>query len=166
MTLFRIAICTIVTTIASLNLGSFAAAQSVILTVTGEMSLANNKNTIDFDRYSLKKMAWKDVTVENSFLDGTHSFSGTPLADLLRFIGVSSGKLRALALDGYSVEIPVSDAFQKDVILAMDHNGKPMRIRDRGPIWLIYPKQKDLSYRSSDDEKMIWQLRYIEILSD
>jgi len=66
------------------------------------------------------------------------------------------------AINEFSVTVPASDAYQYNVILALFSDGEAMSIRDKGPIWVIYPMDDheellDDSYNS----RIIWQLTRI-----
>jgi len=62
------------------------------------------------------------------------------------------------------VQVPVSDAEQYRVILARTINGKSLSIRDKGPLFLIYPfdqypeLQNKLYYG-----RAIWQISVIKV---
>jgi hypothetical protein len=62
------------------------------------------------------------------------------------------------------VEVPAADAEIADVIVAYRMNGEYMRVRDKGPMWLIYPltSQPELDTEATH-AKMIWQLKSLEL---
>ena len=65
----------------------------------------------------------------------------------------------------YAVEIPVSDSVEDGPILAYELNGAPMSVRDKGPLWLVYPYDQNPEYRSEVIySRSIWQLDRIEVL--
>jgi hypothetical protein len=76
----------------------------------------------------------------------------------------ATGKtLTATALNDYVAHIPFSDVERYQLLLAIRLNGVEMSVRDKGPVWLIYP---DGSADHSDPEirdRMVWQLRRIEV---
>ncbi len=44
-------------------------------------------------------------------------------------------------------------------------NGKPMRVRDKGPLWLVYPRDQRAELQNAVmDERWIWQLFEITVL--
>lgn len=134
-----------------------------ILTVSGEIGAANMGAVAVFDRAMLEALDWREIETYTPFTDGPQKFAGPTLASLLETIGVDSGTLMATALNDFSIGIPVSDADAHDVLLALDHNGRAMRMREKGPIWVIYPSD---SADVIDDElgsRMIWQLNRIQV---
>lgn len=138
---------------------------SPVLTVTGDISTTNAQDAALFDRDMLEALEWVEVTTYTSFTEGPQVFSGPTLASLLDLLGVASGTLRATAVNDYSVEIPVADAALHGVILAMDHNGRRMRLRDKGPIWVVYPLTKAEARKKPFDGEMIWQLVRLDVTS-
>jgi hypothetical protein len=91
------------------------------------------------------------------------NFSGVPLARLLAAVEPLGTTLEAEAINRYTTSIPVADA-GLGAFLVTRLEGQPMRVRDRGPIWLIYPwsDQPELD-RSLYHERAIWQLRHIVV---
>lgn len=135
----------------------------VILRVLIERDQNHHEEVMTYDRAALSQIAWRHITTASPFLKGDHQFSGVPLASLLQSLDITSGTIRAQALDGYSITIPVADAFDHEVLLALDHNGRPMRIRDRGPIWVIYPMTPSEALAGDAGGRMIWQLQSLDI---
>lgn len=135
-----------------------------MLVITGKITKTNVGGEAQLDRKSLQAIGMKKLTTSNQFEPGVHTYEGVLLEDLLTFLGATGTKLIATALDGYSVEIPMYDAEHFPIILAMIRNGQPMTVRDRGPLWIIYPidqfkELKDEKYSS----RSIWQLNRIDV---
>lgn len=136
----------------------------VLLVVTGDIGKTNVGSEAHLDRAMLQSIGMKTLKTSNQYEPGVHDFKGVMLKDLLSFLGASGSTLIASALDGYSIEIPVHDADRFPVILAMEKNGKQMTVREKGPIWVVYPidqfkELKDQKYSS----RSIWQLNRIDV---
>lgn len=118
-------------------------------------------------RYSREDLAGFDlheVVTETPWTEGATSFRGVLVRDLLPSLSGDGGTVVATALNDYSVEIPVDDFFRYDVILAMTRDGEDLTIRDRGPLWIIYPWRDEPSLRNElYYSRSIWQLRKIEV---
>ncbi len=144
--------------------GELAAPEGdIILTVSGDIETTNAGDTAVFDLEMLK--ALDDTTVETSTIwtEGTQVFQGVSLDVLTDRLGISEGMLRATAINDYSVEIPVSDATEGGAVIAYMLNGETMSVRDKGPLWVIYPYDSDPDYRSEVIySRSIWQLDRIE----
>ena len=60
--------------------------------------------------------------------------------------------------------MPAVDAFGYDVILAVLRDGEPMSVRDKGPIWVIYPMDDHAELRDdSFNGRLVWQLKNIAV---
>ncbi|MEM1343399.1 MAG: molybdopterin-dependent oxidoreductase [Pseudomonadota bacterium] len=138
----------------------------VLLTVTGAITNTNaqaaGSAAAQFDRAMLEALDWRDVLTFTAWTEGERTFSGPTLASLIAAVGAESATLRATAINDYSVDIPAGDARTYDVLLAMELDGKKLRIRDKGPIWVVYPQEaSEAGKNKAHGEKMIWQLRDI-----
>lgn len=136
---------------------------SVLLKVTGAIGTHNADEAAVFDRAMLEQLEWVEIETHTSFTTGPQTFSGPTLSSVLAAVGASGKVIRATAVNDYAVDIPVADADLHKVVLAMDMNGKPMRVRDRGPIWVVYPLSEEEAEKQPFDEQMIWQLVQMRI---
>jgi hypothetical protein len=140
------------------SLGTAARAEGVILTVTigGE--------TKTYDRQALESLGLETIKTATIWTEGVQEFQGVPLYLLTDAIGAETGTLLATAINDYTVEIPLSDATEGGPILAMRMNGEIMSLRDKGPLWVIYPYDQNAAYRSEVTySRSIWQLDRIEV---
>lgn len=136
----------------------------VVLTVTGDIGATNGDGAARFDRPMLEAMGGETVTTSTLWTEGVPSFTGVSLHTLLDRLGVVDGTLVATALNDYAVEIPVSDAVEGGPIIAYAMDGQPMSVRDKGPLWIIYPFDADPSYRTEVIySRSIWQVDRIEV---
>ncbi len=141
----------------------------VILTIRGAIKTGNasrdGKSVAEFDLKSLEAMKMVQIETRNPFVEGMHTFKGVPLKDVLARVGAYGETLRASALDGYSVDIPIGDAARFDVVMALTWNGKHMTPRDKGPIWMIYPISKFSELNTEMySSRAIWQLTEIVVV--
>jgi hypothetical protein len=91
-------------------------------------------------------------------------FTGPLLRDVLRAAGAHGTVLQARALNDYRVEIPFQDAQRFDVIVARLLDGAPMPVRDRGPLFVIYPFDAQTELRNAIYfSRSAWQLRALEV---
>jgi hypothetical protein len=69
-----------------------------------------------------------------------------------------------VAVNDYLVEVPVTDAVDGGPIIAYAVDGAQMSLRDKGPLWLIYPYDSDAKYRTEEIyARSIWQLDRINV---
>ena len=120
----------------------------VILTVSGKIGAPNAGDRLILDRDML--MALPATTIETSTIwtEGVHRFTGVSLADLTQALSVKEGTLRATAINDYTVEIPMTDAVEGGPIIAYLMDGDAMSVREKGPLWVIYPYDSNSAYRS------------------
>ena len=144
-----------------LFLGLAISAQGVsaqtLLTVTHEGQV------IEYDIDALETLG--SVTIETSTIwtDGPQTFTGVPLASLVAELALEDGVLLASAINDYTVEIPISDAVGGGPIVAYLNNSELMSVRDKGPLWIIYPYDSNPAYQSElIYSRSIWQLDRIE----
>ena len=96
--------------------------------------------------------------------EGMQSFEGVSLHSLLDMLDVTSGTVIASAVNDYRIEIPIAEITPDAPIIAYMHNGEEMSVRDKGPLWIVYPYDSDSQYQSEVVfSRSIWQLNRIEI---
>ncbi len=135
-----------------------------ILTVTGAITHTNAGDTAVFDRTMIDALPTVTLTAETPWLEGPQRFEGPRLRDILAAVGATGTHLRARALNDYEVIIPMADALDYDVILATRLNGRRLRTRDYGPLWVIYPWGDHPVLQASEYfGRSIWQLEEIDI---
>lgn len=139
-------------------------AGEVVLTVSGEIAVTNRDGAAVFDRAMLEAMGPETFTTSTSWTEGPQEFTGVLLRNLLDAVGATGGTLRASAVNDYAVDIPVSDAVDGGPIVAYLLGGEQMSVRDKGPLWLVYPYDSRREYRSEVIySRSIWQLERIEV---
>ncbi len=87
------------------------------------------------------------------------------LRAVLAAAGASGKKLVVKALNDYASDVPFEDAQKLDTILAVRMNGEEMSVREKGPVFLIYPFDKDKSlYNEKYFSRSVWQIKEIEVV--
>lgn len=142
-----------------------AAQGEVLLTVSGAIEETNADGVAQFDLAMLEALGNTVIDTSTIWTDGTQSFQGVPLKVLIDRLGIKGENLRATAINDYAVEIPTSDAVEGGPMIAYKLNGDLMSVRDKGPLWIVYPYDLDQGYRSEVIySRSIWQLDRIEAL--
>lgn len=140
-------------------------AGEVLLTVTGLIANTNGDGAADFDAAMLAALPGRDTVTETPWHEGTPTFTGPLGTALLDAVGATGGTLRITALNDYSVEVPVSDLRDYPVIFATHIDGTVMAVRDKGPIFLIYPFSEHPELLNEVQfGRSAWQIRSIEVL--
>ncbi len=136
----------------------------VILTVSGAIANTNNGDTATFDLAMLEAMETVTVETTTIWTEGEQTFTGVPLGALMEAVGAESAMLNATAINDYSVEIPAEDWVEGGAIVAYMNNGEAMSVRDKGPLWVVYPFDDDAKYQTEVTySRSIWQLDRIVV---
>lgn len=136
----------------------------VVLTVTGKIGNVNSEGAALFDLPMLEALASRKSTVETPWYPGKVSFEGPLGSALLDAVGAKGTKLKVVALNDYAAEIPAEDFRKWPVILATKLDGKPMSVREKGPIFVVYPFDADPSlFNEQYFSRSVWQVKAIEI---
>jgi len=136
----------------------------VVLTINGALALANRDGRADFDMAMLERMPQRSIATETPWYTGTRTFNGPLLRDVLATAGAKGKALRLVALNDYRVEMPIDDPQRYDVIVARQLDGKPMGVREKGPLFVMYPFDSQPQLRNAVYfSRCVWQLRSIEL---
>lgn len=138
-------------------------AEEPLLTVSGNVSADGGE--VAFDRAALEALPASTIVTSTIWTDGTHEFTGVYLSDLLAAVGAPTSGIRATALNDYSIDIPAEDAAPGAALVAYKMDGEPMSIREKGPLWIVYPYDTQAKFRTEVTySRSIWQLDRIEVL--
>jgi hypothetical protein len=119
-----------------------------ILTLSGKIRHVNHGDTAVFDRDMLNQLGTASITTNTPWFDGPVRFDGVRMTTLMQAVGATGDMVTALALNDYSTDIPVADFARHGVILAMLRNGTPMRVSDKGPLFVVYPYDSSAELRT------------------
>ena len=111
----------------------------VLLTVSGNIENTNEDGKATFDTASLEKLGMVSFQTTSPWYNGRTTFTGIPLQKLRDFVGAKGTVVKVTALNDYTTVIPLNDFKKYNVILALKINGKYMQIRDKGPLFIVYP---------------------------
>jgi hypothetical protein len=136
----------------------------VLLTVTGKIDRTNSPQGAEFDRPMLEALGMVKLLTSTNFTDGRKEFDGIPLAALLARVGANGASLRATALNNYATTFPLTD-LAYEPILAMRMDGVVLTPRDKGPLWIVFPKDRFSTVLTGPywDQKWVWQLDRLSV---
>lgn len=136
----------------------------VILTVTGNIERTNVADEVQFDRVMLEALPQHEFDTGTPWTEGTSHYRGPLMRDLLASLGSDSDTVHVAALNGYEAEIPVSDFYDYDVILALAKDDAAIPIREYGPLWVLYPFDQDEAMLSEKIRfRAVWQVMQIDV---
>ncbi|MEO5697056.1 MAG: molybdopterin-dependent oxidoreductase [Burkholderiaceae bacterium] len=140
------------------------AARAVILTVSGNRAHGADKGLADFDLARLQSLPTHSFSTRTPWYPQPRRFTGVLVSDLLEAAGVRGTSLSAAALNDYRVEIPVDDLTRNGAVIAYLLDDKPMAVRDKGPLVIIYPFDNQPELRDAIHySRAVWQLRTLEL---
>ena len=136
----------------------------VILTMKGRIARTNAPGQARLDREMLAALPQGRFTGETPWTKDAVTFTGPLGSAVLDLVGASGTTMKVVALNDYASDVPVADFRQHAVILATHRDGTPLAVRDRGPVWIIYPMDRDASLRNAIVyARSVWQIRDIEL---
>jgi hypothetical protein len=136
----------------------------VVLTVVGHIERKNDGERAVFDRAMLHGIGLVKVRTTTPWTDGVMEFEGVPVKALLQAVGSRGQVLRATAINDYTIDLDAREFDAVPAILALRMNGTDLRVRDKGPLWLVYPRDDYPAVRSEmHNFKWIWQLKTITV---
>lgn len=141
-----------------------APATKPILTISGLIRSTNQDVLAAFDRPMLEQLGLSTIETATPWYTGKTRFEGVLMSRLLEEVGAYGDRLTAFALNDYTTEIPVADFQRFPVILAMKRDGEYMPVRDKGPLFIVYPFDSDAELRSQKYySRSAWQVARLNI---
>ncbi|WP_157670224.1 molybdopterin-dependent oxidoreductase [Chitinibacter sp. GC72] len=129
----------------------------VILNVVGKVTTPQAFSLAELDKLPQKKM-----TVSTPWYPEPQTFEGPLLRDVLQLAKLKGDTLKLQALNDYTIDVPAADSQQYDVIVASRLNGKTMSIREKGPLFIMYPFDQHEKLRKTEYyRRCAWQLKQI-----
>lgn len=136
----------------------------VVLTVTGAIARTNAPGKAEFDVAMLEALGVENLTTSTSWTDGRQRFEGVRASQVLKAVGAEGTIVEATAVNDYTAEIPVEMFRDFPVLLALRQNGKMLTVRDKGPVWIVFPRD---DYPELNDPRIdirwVWQLSSIAV---
>ena len=134
---------------------------AVILTIDGA---TGDGKAHTFTLADLKKLPPAGFATKTPWHDGPQRFDGVLMSDLMHAVGGKGTVLHVRALDDYKSDVPVADFDKFKPIMAYSQNGQPMPVREKGPLFVIYPFDSDTALRNETYyTRSPWQVAAITI---
>lgn len=139
--------------VALLLLSSQAQAETLLRIERGDAP------ALELDRAALEQLPRHSFSTSTQWTAGALEFTGVPLRDLLSLADITTGTIRAVALNDYAVSMIVDDLGESVPIVAYLINGEPFSRREKGPLWIVYPYDSGAEYRTEVAYgTSVWQL--------
>jgi len=138
---------------------------AVLLSIGGRIRRTNQGPRADFDLPMLQALQQHSYTARTPWFAQRRKYSGPLLRDLLARVGAEGDTLRLAALNDYRIDIPADDARRFDVLVACALDDRAIGVRDKGPLLVIYPFDRDADLRNAlYYSRSVWQLTTIDVL--
>ena len=142
--------------------GSAAAEAVLRVDVAGDGS--DIRSLTDADLAALPQISFTTTTI---WTTEAATFSGPSLAAVLDSLGAEGASLSMIAVNDYKVEMPWALMEQDTPIIANRINGEPFSIRDKGPLWVVFPYDSDPRFQTEEIYSLsIWQLNQIQVVPE
>jgi len=136
----------------------------VILTISGNIGNTNSGDKAEFDRDMLEALGVSELALETRWTEGRQVFNGVLASKILDAVAAEGEVIVARAINDYEVRIPFSDMRRYPVLFALKQNGSYMRVRNKGPIWIVYPHETFPELDTEEiSDRWVWQLSEIII---
>ena len=140
------------------------AAAEVLLSVDVKGDGSEIRTLTDDELSALPQVSFTTSTI---WTTESVTFSGPSLASVLEAVGAQDGALSMVAVNDYKVEMPRSLVEEEVPVVANRINGEPFSIRDKGPLWVVFPYDADARFQTEEIYSFsIWQLTQIQVVPD
>ncbi|SOD98152.1 molybdopterin-dependent oxidoreductase [Caenispirillum bisanense] len=135
-----------------------------LLTVDGAIDATNRDGKAVFDRAMLERLGMHALRTGTTWTDGVNTFEGVLARDVMAAVGARGDTVIAIAINDYRIDIPVSDFSDYDVLFALRMDGKDLTARDKGPLWIVYPRDDHAELQDGRrDHRWVWQLNALRV---
>ncbi len=137
----------------------------VVLTIDGAIGQANADGRADFDMAMLLAMPAAKISTTTQWTDGVTEFEGVLLKDVFAVVAASGKSIKATALNDYIADLDVETLVNSGAILAYRVNGADISVRDKGPLWIMFPFDENPQLKAETIySQSVWQLRKMTFL--
>ena len=95
----------------------------------------------------------------------TYSLEQLDALDQTTYVTKNPAQIRVMAINDYKIDMPLGDILDFDVMLATRRDGETMSLREKGPIWIMYPIS---DHAELEDEainsRLVWQTKSMQIV--
>lgn len=135
------------------------------MTISWVIPDSSQQASLEVNAESLSMLPQTSYQTFLPWIDGQSTFTGVTLPDLFNAYDLLLPDVITIkALNNYSSKIRKEDIKTYKPIIAYLRDGKVMKVRDKGPYWLIYSLS---DYPEIDNSnyypQMVWQIDSIEL---
>lgn len=111
----------------------------------------------------LREMGADEIQTGTPWTDGRSTFTGVTGRRLVEALRAAGTEVTGSAINDYHTIIPFEVFNSDSMLLAYALDGQPMPVREKGPLWIVFPFDDDPIYRSDTYKAYaIWSLIRLE----
>ncbi|NQV99304.1 MAG: oxidoreductase [Rhodospirillales bacterium] len=134
-------------------------AEPVIVTISG-MTSKTATGDLNLTLSEFEAIGMQELETSTPWHKEKTRFSGVSGSKLSAYLKVTGKNVKARALNDYEIVMPASDLLIEGFIFATRIDGKPMSVREKGPIFVLYPFDQNPELTNEVIfGRSIWQLR-------
>ncbi|MGP3159374.1 molybdopterin-dependent oxidoreductase [Serratia marcescens] len=124
----------------------------------------STQTTVTLTKAMMDSLPKTSITTSTAWTP-KEKFTGTSFKDILTEVGITGKIVRVHALNDYWVDIPMSDIDKYNIILASKRNDTPLKVRDFGPYFVIYPLDEHYEELNKPIfySRFVWQVEHITV---
>lgn len=136
----------------------------VVLTVSGNITHTNQGKTAAFDMAMLDALTQRTTRTATPWHAGVVEFKGPLGKALMAAVGAKGDQLVIAAHNDYKSKMPMDDLNKHEVIFATRQQGQLMSLRNKGPLFVIYPFDEVPELKSEVYfNRSVWQIKSIAV---
>lgn len=135
-----------------------------ILTIDGNLSHRNAPDSARFDLDMLMALPQGRFEGDTPWTNGKLTLTGPLASAVFDAAGASGSRLKILAVNDHMVDATMANFRGLGAILATHRDGRAMTPRDKGPIWVMYPFDRNTALRVEPYlNQCAWQVTKITV---
>ena len=141
--------------------GAALSADEPVLTVAGIGGADGAEISLTVEE--LRGMGADEIQTGTPWTDGQTTFTGVTGRRLVETLKAAGTEVTGSAINDYHTIIPFEVFNSGSLLLAYAQDGQPMSVREKGPLWIVFPFDADPLYRSDTYKAYaIWSLTRLE----
>ena len=139
-------------------------AGEVVLTIEGQIQECNAGLEAHLDMAMIEALPKFEVKTKNPWEETEVTYEGVLLRDILAYVKANGSVLSVTALNDYRADISVAETRDINVILAYKRNGDYMPVREKGPLFVVFPFTDDPALAiEAHFAQSVWQVARIAV---
>jgi len=123
---------------------------------------------VTLSREELQALPQQSFRTKTFWTEGSHEFTGPSIGAIAALGPGPAVSARVDGFDDYSATLTAEEWEGHGAILAIWFDGQYMRIRDKGPYWIMFPADDNPGqfYSQEVQEKLVWHVGHIVFAVD